>query len=156
VLVDGVLTGVVIYKPEDDELSISSLKVDIPFSQGLEIEGTTQDMDCFCQVELQYLSHTLVSFNEFELKATLLVRGEVSQSIEKEVLLDVEEKEQELEEDSGLYIYFVQPGDTLWSVAKKYNTTINSILRYNDIDDQDILEEGTKLIVFKRLDTSIA
>ena len=31
VLVDGVLTGVVLYKPENDELSISSIKVDIPF-----------------------------------------------------------------------------------------------------------------------------
>lgn len=156
VLVDGVLTGVVLYKPENDELPISSIKVDIPFSQGLEIVGVTEDMDCFCEVELQYLSHTLVSLNEFELKATLLVRGEATQSIEKEVLLDIEEKELDIEEDSGLYIYFVQPGDTLWSVAKKYNTTINSILKYNDIADQDVLEAGTKLIIFKRLDTSIA
>lgn len=155
-LIDGVLTGVVLYKPEDDELPISSLKIDIPFSQDLEIEGITQDMDCYCEVELQYLSHTLVSFNEFELKATLLVRGEATQSIEKEVLLDVEENEQGLEEDSGLYVYFVQPNDTLWSVAKKYNTTINSILKYNDIDDHDTLEPGTKLIIFKRLDSSIA
>jgi hypothetical protein len=156
VLVDGVLTGVVLYRPEDEELPICSLKVDIPFTQNLEIKGVTEDMNCFCEVELQYLSHTLVSFNEFELKATMLVRGEATESIEKEVLLDVEEKEQEQVEDAGIYVYFVQPGDTLWSVAKKYNTTIDSILRYNDIEDQDDLKAGTRLMIFKRLDTSIA
>lgn len=156
IIVDGVLTGLVLYKPEDDLLFISSINLDIPFSQTIEIEGAKEDMDCTCQASIQYLSHTLVSPNEFELKVTMLLKGEAIQSIEKEVLLAVEEKEEQPGDDSGLYIYFVQPGDTLWSVAKRYNTTIDSILKYNHVENQDALEEGSKLMIFKRLDTSIA
>lgn len=156
VVVDGVLTGVVLYKPEDEGLPVHSIKTDIPFSQSMDVEGATEDMDCSCEVLVQYLSHTLVTPNEFELKITVLVKGEVTQGIEKEVLLDIEEIEQEQREESGIYIYFVQPGDSLWSVAKRYNTTINSILRYNDIEDQDALAVGSKLMIFKKLDSSIA
>jgi hypothetical protein len=155
VVVDGVLTGVVLYKPEDDGLGINSMKTDIPFTQTLEIEGVHEDMECLCEAKVQYLSHTLVTPNEFELKITLLVMGEATEQIEKEVLLDIEEIEMEGEADSGIYIYFVQPGDSLWSVAKKYNTTINSILKYNEIADEEALEVGSKIMIFKKLDASI-
>ncbi len=156
VVTDGVLTGVVLYKPEGEGLPINSIKLDIPFSQAVEIEGIAEDMDCSCEAFVQYISHTLVSPNEFEIKITVLVRAGVMESIEKEILLDIEEMEQEQEEQSGIYIYFVQPGDSLWSVAKRYNTTINSILRYNDIADQEALEVGSKILIFKKLDSSIA
>lgn len=37
-------------------------------------------------------------------------------------------------------IYVVQQGDTLCDIAKKYNTTVNMISRYNGIIDTDMLE----------------
>ena len=44
------------------------------------------------------------------------------------MLLDIEEIEMEGEADSDIYL-FCPTRDSLWSVAKKYNTTINSILK---------------------------
>ena len=80
-------------------------------------------MDCFCEVELQYLSHTLVSLNEFELKATLLVRGEATQSIEKEVLLDIEEKELRYRRGFGV-IY-------LFCTARRHFMVCSQEIQYN-------------------------
>lgn len=37
-------------------------------------------------------------------------------------------------------IYVVQQGDTLCDIAKKYNTTVNMIARYNGIIDTEMLE----------------
>lgn len=156
VLMDGVLTGMVLYRPEDEGLPINSIKTDIPFSEAIEIEDVTGEMDCSCEVQVQYISHTFITPNEFELKVTVLVKVEVSQTIEKEVLLDIEEMEETQDEDFGIYVYFVQPEDNLWSIAKRYNTTINGILRYNDIENQDALEVGSRLMIFKKLDSSIA
>lgn len=153
VTVDGVLAAVLLYKPEDGGLPINSIKTDIPFSQSVEIEGIREDMGCDCHVAVQYLSYAMASPNELELKVTILTGIEVTENIEKEVLLHIEEKEEELGVDSGIYIYFVQPGDSLWSVAKRYNTTVNTILRYNDIEDQEALEAGSKIMIFKKLDS---
>ncbi|NLJ41572.1 MAG: DUF3794 domain-containing protein [Clostridiales bacterium] len=156
VIVDGALTGLVFYKPEDEGLPVNSVQVDIPFTQTIEIEGISEDMDCTCNATVLYISHTQVSPTEIELKVTLLVQVEAEAIREKEVLLDVEVVEGDQREDSGVYIYFVQPGDSLWSVAKKYNTTISSILKFNDLEDTDSLEAGSKLMVFKRLDFSVS
>lgn len=156
VSIDGILSGTVLYRQGDETLPISSLKIDIPFTQDLEIEGASEDMDCNCEAIVQYTSHTLISPREFEIKVTMLNKAAVSESYEKEILLDLEEAEGSEENISGIYVYFVQPGDSLWTVAKRYNTTAGNILQYNEIEDQDSLEAGSKIIIFKKLDTSIA
>ena len=37
------------------------------------------------------------------------------------------------------YTYIVRSGDTLWQIAKKFNTTIDDIMHYNNISDPDII-----------------
>lgn len=37
-------------------------------------------------------------------------------------------------------IYIVRKGDTLWSIAKKFGTTVNDIARYNGIVDTDAID----------------
>jgi spore coat assembly protein SafA len=44
-------------------------------------------------------------------------------------------------------IYIVQRGDTLWKIAKRYNTTIDAIVRANNIKNPDLIVPGQKLII---------
>lgn len=46
--------------------------------------------------------------------------------------------------------YTVKKGDTLWALAKKYNTTVNNLVKLNDIDDPDFIVVGQVL----RLDSN--
>ncbi|WP_051350678.1 LysM peptidoglycan-binding domain-containing protein [Caloramator sp. ALD01] len=43
--------------------------------------------------------------------------------------------------------YVVQPGDTVYSVAKKFNTTVDNILRYNYMSPDDWLDAGDKIAI---------
>ncbi len=57
-----------------------------------------------------------------------------------------------LEEDppgkkASITIYVVQEGDSLWKIAKKYYTTIEELLKINEIRDPDNLKMGDKIIV---------
>lgn len=42
-------------------------------------------------------------------------------------------------------LYAVAPGDTLWSIAKNFGTTVNDIARYNGISDPDLIYPGQML-----------
>ena len=44
-----------------------------------------------------------------------------------------------------MFIYVVQPGDTLWDLAKKFNTTVDDIIELNDIENPDLIYPGEKL-----------
>lgn len=156
VVMEGILATNIIYQSEDAGTLIGNFKEDIPFIHTMEMEGVTNAMECESELMVQHMTHTIMAPNEVELKIVLSARMTAFDSIEKEVLLNVEEVEGSDILSSGIFIYFVQPGDSLWAVAKRYNTTIANILKYNEVENQDELEPGTKIIVYKKLDTSIA
>jgi len=155
VVIEGVLVTKVIYQSTDPSYGPASIKEDIPFRQSVEVEGALEDMECQSQLVVDHVNCTLVAPDEVEFRAVMMAEVSVFTSVEKEIFLDVEVEELKQGEDSGMFIYFVQPGDSLWSIAKKYNTTIASILKYNAIDESQILTPGDKLLIYKKLEVSL-
>ena len=51
------------------------------------------------------------------------------------------------ETNANLKLYFIQPKDTLESIAHKYNTSVNSLLKYNKLDSPSTLVAGEILYV---------
>ncbi|AGB41627.1 putative glycosyl hydrolase [Halobacteroides halobius DSM 5150] len=43
--------------------------------------------------------------------------------------------------------YYVQPGDTLYEIAQEYDTTVDALVRINNIADPDIIFPGRILII---------
>lgn len=48
---------------------------------------------------------------------------------------------------SSMVFYLAQPGDTLWSIARRYETTVEALTRVNRIADPEALQTGTKLLI---------
>ncbi len=153
VVLEGVLTAKVIYQTNDPDQLLGSISQDIPFSHTLEIDGVESGMKCTGDVYVENVVHALLAQDEAELKVVLSVGAHVTHTYEKEVIIGADEADQPAAPDSGIYIYFVQPGDNLWSVAKKYNTTTSAIRRFNDIDEDGKLVPGTRLMIYKKLNS---
>ena len=49
----------------------------------------------------------------------------------------------------SITIYVVKKGDTLWKLAKKFNTTVNNIATINNIENPDLIYHNQKLIIVK-------
>ncbi|GEM_PF-6071505 len=47
----------------------------------------------------------------------------------------------------GNTVYTVQSGDTLWKIAQKFNTTVDAIVKANNIDPAKYLTVGQKLVI---------
>lgn len=47
----------------------------------------------------------------------------------------------------GILEYIVVPGDTLYHIALSYNTTIENILKFNDIPNPNLIYPGQKIII---------
>jgi murein DD-endopeptidase MepM/ murein hydrolase activator NlpD len=44
-------------------------------------------------------------------------------------------------------LYIVQPGDTLYSIAQRFSTTVETIVSANDIDDASVIRVGQRLVI---------
>ena len=50
----------------------------------------------------------------------------------------------------GIVGYIVQPGDSLWKIAKKFHTTVENIMETNGLSSDEI-RPGEKLILVKEI-----
>jgi LysM repeat protein len=50
---------------------------------------------------------------------------------------------------ASMTVYAVQPGDTLWRIAQRYNTAIDELMAVNELEHPVKLHTGQKLLILK-------
>ncbi|MBR4015945.1 MAG: LysM peptidoglycan-binding domain-containing protein, partial [Anaerotignum sp.] len=148
---EGVLVADILYYCEDDTDPVCMVQRGIPFMQMMELKGVNEGDDANVRIRLDDMDFQMLSETEGELRATMTMestvrREETAEAVTDIILLDEPE---ERTSSAGAVIYMVQPGDTLWSIAKEYETTIEDILAVNDIENPALIYPDQKLLIVK-------
>lgn len=145
VVVEGVINVKVLYKTSNED--IKKANEEIPFNASIDIPGSKIDMQCIAKVSIESIDAD-IEVNTIAIKAVIEVYARVNYIIHKEFLINVDELDGEIPgKKASLTIYVVQNGDTLWKIAKRYCTTIQDLVKLNDIEDPDVIKIGDKLII---------
>ena len=101
----------------------------------------------------EQISVTMTGSDSVEVKAVLdfdvFLRKEVPMQVITEVSLEETDRE-ELAKKPGIVGYMVKSGDDLWTLAKQYMTTEESIRQINHLENGKI-KPGDKLIICKEI-----
>ena len=144
---DGVVKVSVLYRTADEISRINMCTGEVPFTTVIDLKGTNKDMDVVSKVQIESIDSTIEA-NTIGIRITLSAWAKVSYKVNKEWIVDVVESENgRLESKASVTIYSVDKGDTLWNLAKKYNTTIEELVKINDIENPDVIIVGQKLII---------
>lgn len=147
VVVEGLLNVEVLYKTDDNEKCAFALKDEIPFTASVDIPGAKIDMQCVAKVSLENVE-AAIEANTIGVKAIVQVYARVNYMKNKEFLVNVIPNEGEKPvKKASVTIYVVQRGDTLWKIAKRYNTTVDSLVQVNELETLDSINLGEKLII---------
>ncbi|EHI97422.1 Peptidoglycan-binding lysin domain containing protein [Clostridium sp. DL-VIII] len=147
IVVEGIIKADVLYKTNDDERYLASIKAEIPFSSAIDIFGADENMKCITKGNLENIDAALEG-NSIAIKATIVLSGKILYEMNKEFVTDIIEEEGEIpEKKASITIYVVGEGDNYWNLAKKYNTTIDKLIKINKIEDPEHIEVGQKLII---------
>lgn len=147
VVVDGIIQTSILYNTEDEEKYLSTLNEDIPFSATAEIAGCKIEMNSIAKAFLESIEASIEA-NTISIKAIVSIYCKVNYSLHKEFLIDVVPEEGEKPtKKASVTIYSAQAGDTLWKIAKRYNTTIDSIVNINNIENPEYIALGQKFII---------
>ncbi len=151
ILAEGVLNVTFLYVRADDEQPFGIWQGMVPFSHSIECGGASDEMRCDIEGSLEQLSVSLLGSGEAEVKAALSFQVFLRRPEKVENILDVSEQPvdpKELENAPGIVGYIVKEGDTLWDLARRYNTTEDGIREVNDLKD-GTLRAGERLLIFK-------
>lgn len=151
VFVEGILHVNFMYVKPDDVIPFDVWQGMVPFSYLLESNETYEGMKVDLLGTVEQLSIGLLGNDEIEVKAVLAIRSFLKGSVELMDITDIscvphDMKEQE--NTPGIIGYIVKDGDKLWDLAKKYNTTMESIMEVNNLDHEE-LKNGQKMLIFK-------
>lgn len=152
IYVEGVIQVKVLYIVSDDQMPFYSMETMIPFSHTVEAVGIHDNCVYHLRPDLEQLSTTMVDSNEIEAKAVINLNVLVICRQEEPVIETLEETPWDMEKIRsmpGITIYIVQPGDTLWDIAKTFYTTTEYISTINGLENDKITPYQPLLLVKK-------
>ena len=149
--IEGILHVNFMYVKPDDVIPFDVWQGMVPFSYLLESNETDEAMSYDLLGTVEQLSIGLLGSEEVEIKAVLAIRSFLKSPVNFSDITDISYLPNDLKEQenaAGIIGYIVKDGDKLWDLAKKYNTTMESIMEVNNLEHPE-LKCGQKMLIFK-------
>ena len=100
----------------------------------------------------------MLDTQEVEVKANIVLNVIVFDKHSESFIVDIKESPIDmavLQDMPGMVAYIVKPYDTLWSIAKRYHTTVEAIMEINELESEFVYP-GTHLLIVKELEAQFA
>lgn len=133
----------------NNQTTIESIVKIVPFVHTIEQEDITENTKIDTNIEIIMQDFVI---NDSEVSLNICLNFEVNQYNQLNIRIIEEVEENEDRENVNPYsmtIYFVKEGDTLWKIAKKYKSTVDDIVKLNEIENPDKISEGMQLFIPK-------
>lgn len=147
VALEGVINSSVVYRTSDADKYVYALNEEIPFSCSVDIPGSKIDMMCNSKAYIENIE-AAVEANTILVKAVVSLESRVFYTEHKDFIVNVIPVEGGApEKKASVTIYVAQKDDSLWKIAKRYCTTVENIVKANNIENSDEVLEGQKLLI---------
>ena len=142
--IEGNLCAYILYITDNKKCAVYSFEKDIEFTNTIDCPNAKKGAGCFVTAECERLSYNLNANGEIELRCIVNLNVKVTKNERVKVIEDIIEGD--LQDNEGIILYFVKPGDTLWNISKNYLVKVSDIMNANHLED-DLIYPGQKLII---------
>jgi len=150
---EGVLEVSLLYLTDDDTEPVGASREMIPFKFTAEADGMNADSVWQMNLGVDQMTAVMLGGDSMEVKAVISADLLVLQPIREQVVSEVRAEPldmKKLQEMPGIVGYVVQPGDSLWKIAKKFHTTVDHVKEMNGLTGDEIAV-GEKLVLVKEV-----
>ncbi len=146
VQVEGVAEVGLLYLTEAGQYPVESWQDRIPFAFSTKT-AAPENAEIACRVRLMDAGFTLPDSHSADVRINLAFDLRFTEKKTVENVTEIEAVEEENENRPSVVIAFVAPGDSLWSIGKKYGVSVEKIAVANGLDTGAAIEEGMRLLV---------
>ena len=130
----------------NDDLQVDTRIERIPFS--FEIENQSGDDGANnVDIGVQNSDFIVQDNNMVDSNIDLEVNTNSYKNSNMNIIDQIENTGEKEQEDYSVIMYIIKKGDTLWEIAKRFNTTIDEIVRVNGIEEPDVINVGQKIFI---------
>lgn len=149
--ISGVVKCYLLYIANNDD-AMNCMELEVPFENHTELEGL--DDDCVVKItpSLDQVIATMLNSEELELKGQINLDICVMKKQCFDVITDMMISDIDYVKKAnmpGIVGYVVKKDDSIWSIARKYYSTAESIRKINNLESDDI-SEGDRLMIIKK------
>ncbi len=127
---------------DKEKKKIDVKKIELPYQKSFE--SNCEDIN-ICVSNLEY---ELRDNGQLDFKILLKIVCDEVNNLDLNLITKIEQTEIKNIPVASLVIYYVQPGDTLWKIAKQFKTTVELIKSSNNLKD-DLIYPGEQLVMPK-------
>jgi len=116
--------------------------------QSVALEADSGDITFEPSADVFSSTYSLVGKEKIDIRCEVMVRGCVYCTIKHNAIgeITVDDSKVKRKETNKLYIYYADKGESIWDIAKHYNTSANAIWEENS-GTQDLLPQKQMLLI---------
>ncbi len=137
-ILSGTYQATVIYRDSDKSTGIMQKPVDFEYS--VNLKKTASRINCRASLQIAACSCLLTGESKLELKTEISACGIILSNEIVKYISDIEilDECENVNSACALTIYFSDENEKVWNIAKKYKTTVQAIMKENDLDSEVI------------------
>lgn len=128
--------------------SVNSKNIEIPFNFEVMSDGIDENCTVDTDIDLKK-DDFIVNNGNIDANIDLEFNVSISKNEKLNIINEISLGETRENNIYSMVIYFVKPGDTIWKISKKFKSTIDDIVRVNEIEDPNKIYPGQQLYIPK-------
>ncbi len=142
---EGLLEVTLIYMTDDSGVPVA-VNQEEPFKAVFACEAEPDD---WLTLEAGNIDVAGITSDRVEMKYILRLAVDGCRRADNQIITDVKSQEAAVP-TGGISLYFAQPGDTLWDIAKRYRINREQLLKLNSALAEGEVEPGTGVVVWRK------
>ena len=128
---------------------IESVIHKIPFNYNIDVEGVSSNSTIDTQTEILVQNFVVLPDGAIDTNIDLQFNVDISNLTNINIIDEITLDENRDNVTYSMIIYFVKPGDSLWKIAKKFRSTVEDIMRVNEIENENKIYSGQQIFIPK-------
>ena len=138
--------NLILQNKENNELESKS--IDIMIDQNFTMDDSWKNSNIHIKIKDVKLNVTQNNSN-VDIKIVIYIKVNVENILNISSIEAIEDLPINLNDISSINIYIVKPGDSIWKIAKKYKTSMDNIIKINNLENPDVIDVGQKILVIR-------
>lgn len=138
VKISGSLSVCVLYQSADSQPCMAEKAIDYEYERDVSVQGA--NARCEPWVYPGECVASAGASGKIEIKAEINISAEIYEISEDRIIsnITVDESRARQSTAAALTIYYSEEGESVWNIARRYNTTVEAVMNENNLDSETV------------------